>query len=222
MRHESSRKKVSIGLGLSLLFGSVALSGCSNNSLNSNGLRADKYSPEKCTKIFPNNLSFTKSIDQDVYDQIQSLDKQISESVCNVANVISKDTYKLINNHNKHVTFNTFSDGSTIDIMISDSKTGAYTDAEYWVTKNGQPKFNHIQGLMVGNSKQGKEGAISIDLMPNTKGMDWTISSIGTYADAELPKFDSSAIIQDPTVDSIKSNQIAAFILAVEMISHNR
>jgi hypothetical protein len=222
MKHESSRKFGSIGLGLSLFFGSLALSSCINNSEQAVVLRADKYSPEKCTNIYPNNLSFSKTIDQDVYDQIQNIDKQISESVCRVANAISKDTYRLINHHNKNIQFSTSSDGSTIDIMMTDSKTGTYTDLEYWVTKNGQPKFNHIQGLMVGASKKGHEGAINIDLIPNTKGTDWVIGSIGDYPDAKLPKFESSGIIENPTVDQMKLNQLAAYVLSVEMISHNQ
>ncbi|MEI7759090.1 MAG: hypothetical protein WCJ05_02825 [bacterium] len=222
MKHESSRKIKSVGLGLSLAFGSMALSACSNNSAQSNTLRADKYVPEKCVKIFPNNLSFSKDIYQDEYDQIATIDKQISQSVCNVANVISKDTYRLINHHGKHIKFDVVNDGSTIDIMMTDSKTGTYTDTEYWVTKNGQPKFNHIQGLMVGASKKGHEGAINIDLIPNTKGTDWVIGSIGDYPDAKLPKFDSSGIIENPTVDQMKLNQLAAYVLSVEMISHNQ
>ena len=222
MKYESSRRMKSVGLGLSLAFGSMALSACSNNSGQSNTLRADNYAPEKCVKIFPNNLSFSKDIYQDEYDQILAIDKQISESVCNVANVVSKDTFNLINHHGKNIKFDVVNDGSTIDIMMTDSKTGTYTDTEYWVTKDGQPKFNHIEGLMIGRSQNGHEGAISIDLKPNSKGTDWNISSLGNYPDAKLPRFDSAKIVENPSVDQMKLNQLAAYVLSVEMISHNQ
>jgi hypothetical protein len=222
MNYESSHKLTSIGLGLSLAFGSLTLSACNLSNEQETILKANRYVPEKCSKIYPNNLVFTQNTDQAIYDEVSAIDKQISESVCNVANMVSKDTYKLINHHNKNVKFDVSSDGSTIDIMMTDSSTGAYTDTEYWVTKDGQPKFNHIQGLMIGNSKNGKEGAINIDLLPNSKGTDWTISSIGNYANAKLPKYDSSDVLVNPTIDQMKLNQLSAYILSVEMITHNK